>query len=201
MIIGISGKIGTGKTTLANMLLERLPGYERHAFADCLKEECSGFFDYPLEWNYSEDGKSQEVHLGSSVANPFGPAAIIPPYASMTVRRLLQWWGTDVCRKRDPNFWTKRMAERIQGKSKVIVDDMRFPSEAEMLRQEGGVLVRLEPYPEWTPGPNAGHESETALDDYAHFDRAFRPWHGGLSDVADKIVGRIVFGKAQAGGE
>jgi len=199
MIIALSGKIGTGKSTLAALLIERLgASYERHAFADCLKEEAAATFGFPLEWAYSEDGKGRIAHTpdqpqSRAVVWPAGAGfglehAQDVPERPMTVRAILQWYGTDVCRKADPRYWDKRMAERIEGKPNVIVDDVRFPSEVELLRSLGALLVRLDPYPGWVPDRHSGHESETALDGYTDWDMRLITEFGRLSDAADEVV-------------
>ena len=180
MIIGISGKIGTGKTTLSNLLLERLPGYERVAFGDCLKEETAETFGFPLEWAYSERGKAQTVEFERERI----------PY-EMTVRELLQWYGTDVCRAADPDYWIKAMADRIGDKTNVIIDDVRFPDEAEFVEARGGFLVRLGEYPGWKPGPHANHASETALDSY-RFPLMIRPDYGKLEQQAADVIADLV---------
>ena len=45
MYIGISGKIGVGKTTVAKMLLKKFPSYKKIAFGDFLKQEVSQKFN------------------------------------------------------------------------------------------------------------------------------------------------------------
>ena len=90
MIIGISGKIGTGKTTLANLLLDRLPGYKRWAFGGILKQEAAKRFNFPLKYCY--DKKDAPIFHHDLPNNP------------MTVRQILQWWGTDVRRQPDPDY-------------------------------------------------------------------------------------------------
>ncbi len=43
-------------------------------------------------------------------------------------RRLLQYMGTDVCRKYDPDIWVK-LLKREMGGGDYAVDDFRFPNE------------------------------------------------------------------------
>jgi len=177
MIIGISSKIGCGKTTLSNMFLKRHPEYDRIGFADVVKEECSRIFNYPIEWNYSEEGK--EISVFNELL----------PVKSMTVREVLQWWGTDVCRAKDPDYWVNKMQEKaltvymkdpLVDVPKIIIDDVRFINEAEWVKSKGGKIVRLNPYPEWKPGKFSDHESEINLDFYNGFDLVLSPKFGEL---------------------
>ena len=47
MIIGLSGKIGCGKSFLTNLFLKDHPEYTKLSFAGILKKECSEKFEYP----------------------------------------------------------------------------------------------------------------------------------------------------------
>src|SRR5574344_993854 len=51
-------------------------------------------------------------------------------------RSLLQYWGTDVVRKKDPNFWVMAsidLANVIKDEfDYMIVDDCRFPNEIDL---------------------------------------------------------------------
>lgn len=60
MLIGISGKIGVGKTTLANEIC-KLSGFTRTAFGDVLKREVSERFGFDSQLCYSATGKEAVV--------------------------------------------------------------------------------------------------------------------------------------------
>lgn len=49
MIVGVTGLAGSGKDTVARMLLELVPGAVRIAFAEPLKRFCSEVYDWPLD--------------------------------------------------------------------------------------------------------------------------------------------------------
>lgn len=86
---------------------------------------------------------------------------------ALTVRRILQWWGTEYRRAEDPDYWTKawqnKVAQFNPSKVHILVDDVRFMNELKMLRDLGARMVKIE-----RPGFAAGgnHASETSLDDY-----------------------------------
>lgn len=94
-VIGLSGKIGCGKTTLADQLQTLFPWALRVSFADLVKEEVSETFGIPLAWCRSTLGKATLVQVDAAWEASIGRRVL-------TVRELLQWWGTD-CRRRFPH--------------------------------------------------------------------------------------------------
>jgi hypothetical protein len=177
-LLGISGKIGCGKSTLAAMLAERL-GWRVLSFGGLIKDETSRVFHFPRSWCDSQEGKRRIVPLKPSVG--LG--------ATATVRQLLQYWGTDVCRAKDPLHWLKAMESIVaENDGGTIIDDVRFPNEARMILARGGQLVRLDPYKGWVPGPEAGHVTETALDTWPTWALRCAPSKGSLSVVAQQVV-------------
>lgn len=187
-IIGLSGKMGVGKTTVANMIKELVPGAERVAFGDLLKREVAERFDVPLftlYWNKNAELRAgvHRLSRGWPVERPI-----------MTARELLQWYGTDLIRAENPDYWIVAMREHLRslrGVPLVVIDDARFPNEAELVKELGGTLVRIEPYPAYAVSADvAGHASETALDDWQAWDMVFRPEFGEdrLRFVAKSIV-------------
>lgn len=205
LLIGISGKIGTGKSKLANLLMERFPGAERMSFAGALKRETSKVFGFPTAWCYTGkdiplDFSRPSPDASSASYSPPGAKSVSHPSGRLTlrlegfwtVRELMQFWGTDICRTHDPDYWVKRMESatedaRTYGRS-VIIDDVRFPNELDMVRRLGGLTVRLDPYEGWRPGPYADHPSETALDDETCWDVRAQPAFGALDDVAELVA-------------
>ena len=180
-LIGISGKIGTGKSTLGQHLCHILgDGWIRKAYGDFLKEEVSTMFGFPTGWCYSEDGKNKIIETG---------------ILRGAVRELMQWWGTEVRRKNDPDYWVKKMDEWLctdflRGEHhSCIIDDVRFPNEAELVHKFGGKLIRVNPYEGWTCEQQfRDHESETALDDWQKWDTRANPDYGGLKALAIALV-------------
>lgn len=105
-----------------------------------------------------------------------------------TIRQLLQKFGTEVGRSISPNLWVDAlMNDYIEAKSKGyeedwIVTDVRFKNEAEAIRENGGILIRLNR----NTGFNDQHSSETALDDYKNFDLIIDN-NGTLDELIDKV--------------
>jgi hypothetical protein len=90
----------------------------------------------------------------------------------MTVREVLQYWGSEVFRRQYENVWADACIRAIfrSGVELAVITDCRFPNEVSAAQSAGGKVVRLTRvmFPEDT------HISETALDkknyDWSYFD-------------------------------
>jgi hypothetical protein len=190
ILIGLSGKIGCGKSTLAKHLARRFPGAVILSFGNPIKEETAAFFEFDSALCYSEAGKDAVVTLPPDKAALFGADRA-------TVRELVQWYGTDYRRVQNPHYWLWAMdhalvAALADGAPAAIIDDVRFPDEVNLvLGWTHGQVYRLDPYPGWKPGSHADHESETALDDWTDWTGRFRPLLGELDVLADEIAARV----------
>lgn len=166
MVIMISGKAETGKTTFAELLVEKFKKSNEKAlivnFADYLKFICRQY----LDWDGQKDEKG---------------------------RGLLQYEGTDYVRARDVDFWTKSAYNFIniyeERFDHFLIADTRFKSEVEFFKQKdmNPMLIRLHrPGHENSLTQEArGHASEIDLDDYK-YDRYFEARDiKELKDVAD----------------
>ena len=192
MIIGISAKMGCGKTTLA-LHLQNLMARDHafgegvpvlRAFGDPLKQEAAEMYGFDLEDGYTTYGKGKQVEL-----DPRFEAYRIGDL--VTVRELLQFHGTDYRRAQNANYWTKAfdnyVAQDLRMGNHLIVHDVRFENEASWVLDRGGVLLRMAPYKGWKPGEFADHKSETALDDYPFFTQIVAPGFGQIASTAKRV--------------
>ena len=178
ILIGLSGKLGVGKSTIARNLVSRLNNWQIASFADLLKQEAAKLYGFDVRLAYTEQGKATSIPL--------------PNGGSMSLRELLQWYGTDVVRAKNRDYWVQTMTQHlavIRDKvAGVVIDDVRFPNEAALVLRRKGLLVRIEPYPDYAL--TSRHASETALDGYKGFMLTLRPNFGEeyLRQAADEIV-------------
>jgi hypothetical protein len=159
-IIGISGKRGTGKTALAN-LLEAKYGWIQLPFAALLKKKCRDEFGLTCDHT---DGELKEV--------------VLPEYKK-TPREIMismgQWY-----RSIDKLFWVKKTFEAINfrnvGWQKFVISDVRFVNEADYLQMNNAFLVRLERHQNLNIYKEPSNDiSETDLDYYPDFDYIIPP--------------------------
>lgn len=187
-IIGISGKIGTGKTTLTDNLVGLLVRENyvaaKFSFGDALKREVSSVFGVPLVDLYTQEGKAKVYTF-----------ELDGHERTMMLRELLQWYGQFI-RNQNPRHWVDLLSDEIAqaGCRVAIIDDVRFENEAAFAESPGrkrSMLLRLEPYPGWTcPESVAQHESECALDAYT-FRWRITPRFGELGEIAHLLLPMI----------
>ena len=189
MIIGFAGKAATGKTTAAKHMA---PLMQKECkiipMAMVLREEVEAFLHavgaeefVPLVYGDQED-KVRVFYLDQSKAQmhcPYWEDFIAahsdiqdrPEVTAVTVRRILQWWGTEYRREKDPDYWTKAWSRKISQFNlemvHVLIDDVRFMNEMQTIKKHGGLVIKIE-----RPGFNGAnnHASETSLDDYDAWD-------------------------------
>jgi hypothetical protein len=153
--IGIIGKARSGKDTAALALVAELH-YTRLAFADPLKELALAI-DPLIPTAYG-------IHVRLSLLiRDSGWEYAKDHYPE--VRRLLQRTGGGV-REIDETFWLTATRKKLNAAEAwnlpVVVTDVRYPNEANMLRSRGFRLIRIT-----RPGlADDQHDSETALDTY-----------------------------------
>lgn len=159
ILVGLSGKSGTGKTTIAEMLRKRC-GWNHVALATVLKEKAKVEFG-ATDFDVYGDGKSKPSPYRHSDGMP------------MTWREVLIRLGL-LYRCIDPHFWIRNLQKDLTPEKVNIISDVRFKNEANWIKERGGFLIRLH-RPERFKGPDIDDPSEKDLDDYRGFSMTFSP--------------------------
>lgn len=144
-VICISGHARNGKDTTAELIQKTLWGYGYRVLITHYGDLLKYLCSSLFEW----DGKKDERG-----------------------RHLLQYIGTDVVRKRDPDFWVSFVVKVLDLFNDqwdyVIIPDTRFPNEIEVMKAAGHEVIHLRVT---RPGFSSGlteqqmqHSSETSLD-------------------------------------
>lgn len=147
MIIGICGLIGSGKDTIADYLVN-FHEYRRESFANTLKDACASVFG----WDRTMlEGRTKEAREWREQVDPWWAARLDMP--TLTPRWVLQYWGTEVCRKGfHDDIWIASLENKLRNsKDSVVISDCRFPNEIASIRNAGGkiVWVRRGQLPDW----------------------------------------------------
>ena len=160
MIIGICGFIGSGKDTIADYLVN-LHHFRRESFANTLKDAVAQVFG----WDRTMlEGRNKQAREWREQVDPWWAARLKMPH--LTPRWVLQYWGTEVCRKAfHDDIWIAALENKLRNsEDDVVISDCRFPNEIKAIRKAGGMVIRVVrgPEPEWydaavsaNRGPNA----------------------------------------------
>lgn len=190
--IVFAGKKQSGKSTAAKYVSGCLPVAKVVSFADPIKEFCKkalGLTDTQINgsdedknsptnvmWNnlpddirvrYGRRLSEFEISTWKSIfTTPCGvDHTIVPARGYMTAREVMQVFGTDMIRNYfGQDIWAEALFRNYRDvlNKFIIVDDCRFPNEADIALRHGATLIRL------TRDVCAkdNHASETALDLY-----------------------------------
>jgi hypothetical protein len=147
MIIGVCGFIGSGKDTIADYLVN-FHEFRRESFASTLKDAVAAVFG----WDRTMlEGRTKEAREWREQVDPWWAARLDMP--TLTPRWVLQYWGTEVCRKAfHDDIWIASLENKLRNsKDHVVISDCRFPNEISSIKNAGGQIVWVQrgPLPEW----------------------------------------------------
>ena len=127
MIIGISGKLGSGKDYIGtNIVMPVLEKYKQKT----------------LHLNFADQIK---INIMSQSGIDYSD---VYQKKTSTSRQLLQTEGTKVGRSIDPNFWINYLKNWIKvfnmrGIQSFVVTDVRYKNEFEYIKNSGGIVIKV----------------------------------------------------------
>lgn len=137
MIIGFCGFIGSGKDTVADYLVN-FHEFRRESFANTLKDAVSAIFG----WDRTMvEGRTKEAREWREQVDPWWAQRLAMP--TLTPRWVLQYWGTEVCRKTfHDDIWIASLENKLRtSKDNIVVSDVRFPNEIKAIKNLGGKII------------------------------------------------------------
>ena len=136
-IIGICGFIGSGKDTAADYLVN-LHEFRRDSFAATLKDAVAAVFGWDRELL---EGRTKQAREWREQVDPWWAERLDMP--DLTPRWVLQWWGTEVCRKAFHNdIWIASLESRLRNSNdNIVISDCRFPNEITAIKAAGGKVI------------------------------------------------------------
>lgn len=147
MIIGVCGFIGCGKDTVADYLVN-FHEYRRESFADSLKDSVAAVFGWD---RIMLEGRTKESREWREQVDKWWAERLDMP--TLTPRWVLQYWGTEVCRKTfHDDIWIASLENKLRKSGdNIVVSDVRFPNEIKAIRNLGGKIlwVKRGDLPSW----------------------------------------------------
>jgi len=163
-LVGLSGYAKSGKDEVARFIRQQMPTFEVKKFSGKLKYIASmltGFDAYNFE-------------------NQQFKTKVLPGW-NMTARELLQRLGTEAIRDNlHEKAWVNALFADHSHYSRWVITDVRFPNEAQEIKDYGGIIVRVN---RTGFGPVNDHPSETALNEW-DFDAIIEN-NGTLEDLKE----------------
>lgn len=171
-VIGFMGYAGVGKTTVSQILQTLAPDkIEIASFASPLKKAIKDLFLFSDEQVYGTKEQKEEVD----------------PRWGVSFRTVAQLLGTDCLRNMIcKDFHVKRMAAYLETVEKpiVVIDDIRFDGEAELVNQYGRCFEVQRP---GFPKEKVRHESE-----YPPINRACGYYVLNQAESIDKLQSQLL---------
>lgn len=162
-VVGVSGKIGSGKDYLTGKLIEELNSRGRStahtSFAKPLKEELGEIITllkenrklgrYDASALVAERYNMTEEQAGWLVTRLYPELDIEDLNGwsrTLGVRGCLQLLGSEIRRAQNPSYWTDKYFAEVDtiDADYVFVSDGRFPNEMDAIKSKNGVTFRLE---------------------------------------------------------
>ena len=160
-VIGLTGPMGSGKDTVADLLTTHC-GAHKLAFADALRGEISDAFNIETVFLTRRETKEHPLSalaLVHCLDTAFVGRMIIQHQqlnddvldlnTPRSPRQIMQWWGTEYRRARNPHYWTRALSQRVADMHRwghahrFVLTDLRFANEADLIREFGGTIWQI----------------------------------------------------------
>ena len=195
MIVGISGKAQSGKDTVCKMIVytvwyyncsQRLQPFSLEHYNNTY-EKFGDVIDFTYWYKTSFANKLKQclsdilnVSICKFEDNEFKKSEV--EWLGITVRELLQKFGTAIRNEISDDFWVKACLNNLEKDDDYLITDVRFKSEAKGIKDLEGIIIRVN-----REGAGAGnHISEIDLDDYPLFDYVINN-DGSMEDLLLKV--------------
>lgn len=226
----LNGKAGVGKDYIANKLrnaslrFNEVDYSEKIAYGDYLRNELSDVLMFITAGTYT-DKLAHKYDLPIDVLNKLHDENYTDPFdlsanhKDPRYRKLLQWYGTDVRRKQDKDYWINKLinnsnlelldkaSEAENKKSLIIIPDVRFINEYTIPKEtfKHVAFYQITDYEDEIDKREHArdakpmstkekqHISEHGLDNFTKFDHVFNRSKNTTDEIVDYILAKVFF--------
>lgn len=201
-LIGFSGKIGSGKDTIAALTMKILLKHNLNTFEGEFKESIlptydevvndtfkvsstklinwrkAFFADIPKEFICEKLLNKPRIFLEDRVTKESNLGS---NWSDMTAREMMVAVGNGLRKEVHPNIWINSLSNNLNPKLNYIITDVRYPNEAKFI-EDNGILIRV-----WADfQKDLDLVSEKTLDDY-EFKHVIHNKKGYLSNIENQL--------------
>jgi len=186
MLIGLLGRMNSGKDTVARELVETY-GFRQDSYASTLKDMTAILFNWDREML---SGSTPESRAAREQVDPWWSEKLGIP--NFTPRLALQLIGTDVFRDSfHTDIWMLSTMARYSADENVVISDCRFPNEVKAIREASGRIIQVDrgEEPEWWPiakgAASGGEVAIKAMNDHYKIHASEWAW---ANETPDELI-------------
>lgn len=161
-LVAFCGGMGAGKDTYGEIykrIIEKENSIEHYSFATPLKSELDILIDYVKKGKTTKEVQANplfetiELSQLEFIYYLINKELNVSPdfnsrNRSKNIRQMLQFWGTEVRRNSDSNYWTNKAKEFLLDKFNknifIYITDARFENEFNLIKELNGTLIKLD---------------------------------------------------------
>ena len=137
MIVGLVGFIGSGKGTVADLLVSN-HGFIKESFANSVKDAVSAVFGWD---RILLEGDTTESRVWREKPDQFWSKKLGKEFSP---RLALQLMGTEAGRDVfHTDIWVHTVERRCSPNKNYVIADVRFPNEIKAIKDMGGKVIRV----------------------------------------------------------
>lgn len=151
MLVAFCGPMASGKDTYGEHFKSLFPNAVQYSFAVPLREEIDSIIDL-IKKNFSAKTISEIMKVNEDEAETIlnilkNSTNLNSKSRTPEMRKALQYWGTNVRRHSNPNYWVdlgaKYITKLLNENIPVYITDARFLNEIELINSLGGITFLL----------------------------------------------------------
>lgn len=134
-------------------------------------EDMPGVVTNQKMYGYLMKGAKKKIDLLGKEYGVSPPNIMFHEPGNMTIREILQYFGTDVCRSIYNNCWVSSLESRIKSETPAValIADTRFDNELFAVKEWGGLCIKMD-----RKTKEDSHVSENGIREFSDWDAVIK---------------------------